>query len=221
MKTRCVATVLTFMLCNITFALTYMGPPTTTMKQGQVGIGLRSSWSENDLELDGLELDDIKIDTVLGSVHAGLASDRAEIYGLIGEQTNDKVMALGGGAVVTTNLDEVLSWGIRAQAIYWEVDAAAFGLEAEANTWDIQVTAGPCWRLDPLVVYGGPMLHLIRGDIDVTDGIETVSFDFQEQDMFGAYIGVGLQSDRQSEVSFELNITPGAIAGGFGVVCRF
>ncbi len=227
MKMPCIATVLALGLCSSASALTYMGPPTTTMKQGQWAIGERGGWSENDVEIGGVTLEDVELTNILGSVHVGLATSRMELFGLFGvgnvEDTGYE-FAAGVGTKITMNSDRPLSWGLLAQGVFYQQDEPfilpPYSGNIELEAWEIQIAAGPCWRFNNFSIYGGPFLHLIQGDNDVVvDDTVVESLDVEQHGLWGGYVGLGLHLDRV-EVTGEIQVGPDAWGLGLGVTLK-
>ena len=69
-----------------------------------------------------------------------------------------------------------------------ETASGTIGIDA----YEIQVAAGPTYKMGALSIYGGPFLHFIGGDLnlDGTVGEESgsISFDLKEKSVFGGYV---------------------------------
>ena len=199
------------------YGLTYVGPPTTNMRAGQWAVGGSYGYSEQDVELtDGGEIEDYEIEATLARIAVGLATNRAEIYGLIGGANNEwdefsghPETAVGGGARITTNLDDPLSWGIAAQVLHFEPEGV--------KITDAQIALGPCWRPGTFLLYGGALLHILSGDIDSDFG----GGDIEQDSWLGAYIGGGLDLGQHLTLTVEGQVTGGGAGGGAGIMWRF
>lgn len=201
------------------YGLTYVGPPTTNMRAGQWAVGASYGYSEQDIEIDDGavgDIEDYEIEATLARIAVGLATNRAEVYGLIGGANDEQEefnghpeTAVGAGARITTNLDDPLSWGLAAQVLYFEPE---FG-----EITDAQVAIGPCWRSEGCLVYGGALLHILQGDIDSDFG----GGDFEQDSWLGAYIGGGVDLGRHLTLTVEGQITAGGAGGGTGLMWRF
>lgn len=201
------------------YGLTYVGPPTTNMRAGQWAAGASYGYSEQDLEVEGGAvgtIEDYEIEATLARIAVGLVTNRVEVYGLIGgandedEEFNGHPDAAGGAGVrITTNLDDGLSWGLAAQFLYFEPD---FG-----DITDAQIALGPCWRSDGCIVYGGALLHVLKGNIDSAYG----GGDIDQDSWLGAYVGGGLDLARHLSVTVEGQLTGGAAGGAMGIMWRF
>jgi hypothetical protein len=211
-----VVVLIVFAVAATAQALTPIGPPTTTLRQGQWAIGGSYGYSEQDIEIEdgpiGTSAEDVEIETALATVAVGLATNRMEIFGRLGmaqaEDTyidSDEKLALGGGARITTNLDDELSWGVVGQVLYCEPSD-------DDDIFDVQFALGPCWRRGAYVLYGGPMLHFITGEIGTSD--------IEQESWFGGYIGTGLSSEHLS-VIVEGQLTPDSFAGAIMLGWKF
>jgi hypothetical protein len=202
-------------------ALGPLGPTTTTMRQGQWEIGFAYTESEQDIELDdGSELEDVELKSSLGRVAVGLATNRAELYGLVGlakyeHESYEDDLAVGIGARVTATSEEELNWGIVAQIVRYEFDLD----NTELRLNEIQVGIGPTWRpCRCFVLYGGPMLHFLSGefDNDLTD-----DDDIEEDTFFGGYLGVGTELIEHLTINVEGQVTADSHAISAGLAWRF
>lgn len=202
-------------------ALTPMGPPTTVLKQGQFEVGGVFGWSENEVDFSGPvgEVDDLEFNTILFRPTVGIASDRMEIFGLLGcgefEDADDTV--IGFGARVTTNLEKELSWGLVGQIVWFEADERmeldGFYGRADLDFHEAQIGFGPCWRHDIFVLYGGPFFRFIDGKL-------TEAIDMEESRRAGAFIGGGLDLGPANAV-VEVQATRSDVGVGVNVALRF
>ena len=202
-------------------ALTPIGPPTTVLKQGQFEVGGVVGWSENEVDFSGPvgEVDNLEFDTILFRPAVGIASDRMEVFGLLGcgefEDADDT--AIGFGLRLTTNLEEQLSWGLVGQIVWFEDDErmridGLYG-DTDLNFYEAQIGVGPCWRYDIFVLYGGPFLRFIDGQLSRT-------IDMEQSEWIGAFIGGGLDLGPANAV-VEVQGTQHDIGVGVNVALRF
>jgi hypothetical protein len=211
------------LLSSPALALTYLGPTTTNMRAGQWAVGANYMYSEQDVEVNGATLRNFEWQTALATVHLGLDTSRAEIFGRIGIADmerresvgieGDTELALGFGTRITTNPGQTLSWGIAAQFLWWQEEERG----SDADLFDIQIGLGPCWRSGNYVVYGGPMLHFVRGDLDRPG----VSADIEEKSWFGGYLGGGIDVDDHLTATLEFQMTADGYGLGLGARWRF
>lgn len=221
MKTLRFTALLVVCFAGTALALTPIGPPTTVLKQGQFEVGGVFGWSENEVDFSGSvgEVDDLEFDTILFRPAVGIASDRMEIFGLLGysefEDADDT--AIGFGLRVTTNLEEQLSWGLVGQIVWFEADERmridSFYGDADLNFYEAQIGLGPCWRHDIFMLYGGPFLRFIDGEL-------TRTIDMEESEWIGAFIGGGLDLGPANAV-VEVQATQSDIGVGVNVALRF
>jgi hypothetical protein len=216
-----VVVLIVFAMAATAQALTPIGPPTTTLRQGQWAVGGSYGYSEQDIKIEDGPVDmideDVEIETALATVAVGLATNRMEIFGRLGmaEAENlyvesDEELAIGGGTRITTNLDDELSWGLVAQVLYFE-------LSEDEDIFDMQFAMGPCWRRGAFILYGGPMVHLISGEAEIP-GMGT--FDIEQESWFGGYIGTGMSSEHLSFM-VEGQITADAFGGAIMLGWKF
>ncbi|MHC4169517.1 MAG: hypothetical protein ACYSWQ_21430 [Planctomycetota bacterium] len=215
------AVVIVVLTANSTWALTFMGPPTTDIKQGQFGIGFDYTLSESDIDISGVSgvLEDVEVDTYLARIIFGLA-DGAEISARVGMdeiEDLDSEFAWGVGAKATLGRSEDWDWGIVCQLTGLYGDDSG----ADVELYEYQVAIGPTVKLGQLSVYGGPFLHFLVGDADITMGTSRISADLEEESVFGGYGGLSLQIDSRTSVAVEYQITGDADALGVGVLHLF
>jgi opacity protein-like surface antigen len=104
--------------------------------------------------------------------------------------------------------------------------------DAEIDLREIQVAVGPTVQLEGFSVYGGPFLHFVKGDVDLSvSGLDAsgvpplervkLSEDIEQASEFGFY--AGLQGEVEAETSWyaEYRITADAWGIGIGAVRRF
>jgi opacity protein-like surface antigen len=148
-------------------------------------------------------------------------------------------LAWGFGTKATFWQDEQLSWGGLLQ-ITWlnpgdgsvklSGDPAFSGKADIDNMWEVQIAAGPTWRLENnLRVYGGPFLHFVNGDLDIsgstvdmgTDILTKYSSDIEEKSQFGGYVGAQLDVDQNTSCFIECQLTGDAWGIGIGAARRY
>lgn len=213
------------------WALTYMGPPTSDVKQGDLLLGFDYSDSETDIDVSGYGLngtfEDVESDLYMGKVGIGLFNG-FEIFGRFGSSEIEDLgneFAWGLGTKATLGRKDALSWGALFQltALTAKDTENLFGflLNGEMNVYEFQVALGPRYDIDWLYVYGGPFFHFIEGDIDLEILGYTASFDIEQESEFGGYIGLGWQIAEKSSLSVEYQSTGNAETIGVGLIHRF
>ncbi len=207
-------------LTGTALALGPMGPPTTTMRQGQWEVGGTYTDGELDIEFeDGAEIEDADMRSALARVAVGLATNRLELYGLGGwaeleDEGTDNNIVVGIGTRLTATSEEELNWGLMAQILRYEFDARG----EELTLYEIQVGLGPCWRPGNFILYGGPMLQFVTGNSDSDLGGDV---DIEEDTLFGAYIGAGAELWEHVIVNVEGQVTTDSGAISAGLAWRF
>jgi hypothetical protein len=152
--------------------------------------------------------------------------------------------AWGLGARATFLEDGDLTWGGLIQVL-WEnpsdgdVSFSSSGDpffanpltgDAEFNLREIQVAVGPTWQLEKFCVYGGPFLHFVEGDVEISvSGIDSfdalnnveLSEDIREASEFGVYAGLQGEASESTSWYAEYRMTGDAWGIGVGAVRRF
>ena len=211
------------------WALTFMGPPSSNITNGQFGIGFDYSRSENDIDIEGVSgiLTDVEVDTYLARLVFGVA-DRVELSARLGigevEDLGNE-FAWGVGAKATLVKSGWLSWGALFQltGLYGnETDSVSgFTITGDLDIYEYQVAAGPTLQLGRLSVYGGPFLHYIRGDANIRIAGSTSSYDLEQESEFGGYGGLSLQMADNTSLGIEYQSTGDADAFGIGLAHIF
>ncbi len=221
MKTFSLTALLVVCLSGTALALTPMGPPTTVLKQGQFEVGGVFGWSENEIDFSSPlgEVDDLEFNTVLFRPAVGIASDRVEVFGLVGcsEFEDADATALGFGLRITTNLEDQLSWGLVGQIVWFEDDERmwidGFYGDTDLDFYEAQIGFGACWRYDIFVLYGGPFLRFIDGEL-------TNTLDMEQSKWIGGFVGGGFDLGPASAI-VEVQATQGDVGVGVNVALRF
>ena len=146
--------------------------------------------------------------------------------------------AWGVGARATFWEDGDVTWGGLFQATWLDPDGSdvdlkgdpAFSGDADLDFWEIQIAAGPTVEYDNFRVYGGPFLHFVGGDLDISG--QTVSAgpitttiaasqDVEEQSIFGGYVGAQWLMAENTTCNVEFQATGDAWAIGVGAIWEF
>ena len=118
-------------------------------------------------------------------------------------------LAWGFGTRATLVENDYVSWGASLRVVMQDpkkstdqwVDPAdasrVINAEFDLDFWEISLGRGPTFNLGDYMIYGGPMLHILRGHLDLSgtwkDGGLTGSIrssqDLEEETMVGGYIG--------------------------------
>lgn len=112
--------------------------------------------------------------------------------------------------------DDVQPWG--------EIDDpdSRFEDSYEMDFYEIQIAAGPTYKLrEGFSIYGGPMLHFLKGDLDIKsreydegelEGTLDLSYDIEEESCFGGYIGAQFDTWESASGNIEIQLTGDAFA---------
>ena len=215
-------------------ALTYMGSPTSNVKEGDLLLGLDYSDSEADIDwrANGLHgtIKDYDSDLYLGKVGLGL-SDGFELFGRFGLNRTDYTLrdveysediqdgfkyhsgnefTWGVGTKVTLGRKGNIGWG----ALFQYMD-----ITGRDRTY---LAVGPSYQIKDFCLYGGPFLDIIGGDVDMKSGHTTLaSLDIEQGSEVGGYIGLGWQFAKNSSVSVEYQLTDDIQVIGVSLLNRF
>lgn len=222
-------------------ALTPMGPPMASLKQGQSSLGFDFSYSETDVEVSGLgiseTLDDVESFTYLANLSYGIA-DNWEAFIRLGlaeaefeEFKGSSEFAYGFGTKVTLGKQDALTWGGLFQMTWAKSDDSLTGhlpgygivtADLEIDFYEIQIAVGPTYELnDTTSIYGGPFLHFIDGDLDVSVLGVTGSLDVEQESEFGGFVGTQFDLAENTSCCVEYQLTNDAWAICTGIVWRF
>lgn len=143
----------------------------------------------------------------------------------------------GIGTRATFWQDDTVSWGGLLQITWLEPDNSGvtlsgeprFSGDVEIDIEEVQIAVGPTWRAnDSISIYGGPFLHFVNGDLDIS-GETDIGFrvfteaegDIEEKSQFGGYVGAHLDVDQNTSCCIELQFTGDAWGIGIGAARRF
>ncbi|MGB2864871.1 MAG: hypothetical protein WBC05_16205 [Sedimentisphaerales bacterium] len=143
----------------------------------------------------------------------------------------------GFGTRATFWQDDKLSWGGLFQITWLEPDGSSISLsgdteftgDAEIDIREVQIAIGPTWRVeDNIRIYGGPFLHFVNGDFDIsgrtdlgTEILMETTGDIEEESQFGGYVGAHLDVDQNTSCFIEFQLTGDAWGIGIGAARRF
>lgn len=222
-------------------ALTTMGPPMAGLKQGQSGVGFDFSYSEMDVEVSGLgiseTLDDVESFAYLVNLSYGI-TDNWEAFIRLGltdvefeEFDGSSEFAYGFGTKVTFEQKDAVTWGGLFQMTWAKSDDSLTGYvpgygivtaDIEIDFYEIQIAVGPTYELnDTTSIYGGPFLHFINGDLDVSVLGVTGSLDVEQESVLGGYIGLTTEIAENTDLNLEFLFTGDAQAVGLRLVHKF
>jgi hypothetical protein len=150
-------------------------------------------------------------------------------------------LAWGFGTRATFWQDEELSWGGLFQMTWLEPDDSSissiispgnlhYSGTADIDIREVQIAIGPTWRIEDNVrIYGGPFLHYVDGDLDISGeivdpgvGVEMKSSgDIEEKSQFGGYVGANFDVDENTSCFIEYQLTGDTWGIGLGAARRF
>ena len=147
-------------------------------------------------------------------------------------------LSWGLGTRATFWQDETISWGGLLQVTWLEPDNSGvtlsgeprFSGDVEIDIEEVQIAVGPTWRVnDSISIYGGPFLHFINGDLDIsgrtvdmgTEILMETKGDIEEESQFGGYVGAHLEMDDNTSCYIECQLTNDAWGVGIGYAQGF
>ena len=180
-------------------------------------------------------------------VRLGMADGEAEIEQTYSNGDTEKFkgydgnfgFAWGFGTRATFWQDNKVTWGGLFQMTWVAPDSSDISLsgdpefsgDAEMEMLEVQISIGPTWEAaDNFSVYGGPFMHFIDGDLDISyntvleGGLEErvkSSGDIEEKSQFGGYVGASWDVREDIACYLEGQFTGDAWGIGLGAVRRF
>jgi len=220
--------VVAVLLGSPVWGLTYMGAPSSDVKQGELFFGFDYSNSELDFEFRGATskgiLDDVDSDLYMGRAGIGVL-DGLELFGRFGVGEVEDLgneFSWGFGTRATFGKKDDVRWGVLFQVTSLCVDEdGAIGdyqLAGDFDVYEYQLAIGPTFGDDDETqVYLGPFFHFVDGDADlVTHG----PVDVEQESEVGLYIGVSWEVAGNTRLNIEFQGTDDAKFGGIGLVHR-
>lgn len=201
---------------------------TSNMFLGNLSYGMLNNW-----DIYGrLGVADVECDEIMRIFADGSTPNRYQgldsTYGF----------AWGFGTKATFGRDGDIVWGGLFQFTRSNPDGSSINLlgdpnftgEAEIDYYEIQLAVGPTLQLDDVSIYGGPFVHFVRGDLDISGGteedvygpatIEISAHDILEKSQFGGYVGVNLNATDNASLYAEYQFTADAWAFGLGTLLK-
>ncbi len=226
-----------FLSGSSALALTLMGQPTASLKEGQSSGGGEYTYSKMDIDIEDLTpTEDVETNAYLAYLGWGItdnweASVRVGAVGVDIENIDDvssfdldgnTKFSYGFGTKATFMSNDRLSWGALFQII-WEKseDICAYGYhsyEFEINFYEIQIAAGPTYETDGMCIYGGPFMHFLDGDLKVSMPGKSESFDMKQESEFGGYVGTQSEIGENCSANLEVQYTDNSWAIGGRIV---
>ena len=228
-------------------ALAPMGPPMASLQQGQYSAGVDYSYSEMDVEVSGFGLTvtqkDVETNMIFANLGYGVVPN-LEVFVRLGAAnadfqgfSGDTQFAYGFGTKATFAQAGNLTWGGLFQMSWLNsedsgtliIDGHTATGTAEIDAYEIQIAVGPTYEVQGCRIYGGPFLHFIGGDFDlsgtvtgpVVSGSGSFSFDVEQESEFGGFVGAQFDLAQNTSLCVEYQLTGDAWAIGTGIVWRF
>ena len=228
MEKKIIVILLVFAFCVPSFGLSPMGPPKAGLDKGQFGVGLNYTIGEMDLDFS---VDTGEVETNMLFVDLGYGiMDQWEGFARLGfaKAEQDDIgfdggnkFAYGFGTKVTISEQDAITWGGLFQMTWLEGDDTISGFDVDFDAYEIQLAFGPTYEADSIRIYGGPFLHFVDGDLDVTGvlpgwGAVSGSVDVEQESEFGGYVGAQFDVAENSCANIEAQFTGDAwaISGG-------
>lgn len=238
-----------FLCSSVSFALAPMGEPAAGLIPGQFSAGVDYSYSKIDLKMNhgfspgggpSVSLDNLKKHYVIANIGYGIKENWDLFYKVGGGsaqdkeegnrrfKTNRKGYIMGFGTKATFHEEPDIKWGGLFQALWAQSDGRAYVAgapwTAEINYMEIQIAAGPTYRLnDKMSLYGGPFFHIFDGHFTAKrrTGAGRLSYDLDQGSCFGGYIGTGIKVTSNADFNIEYQHTAAADALGMGLTWKF
>ena len=207
------------------------------------------------------EIKDLKSNMILGRVDYGINGNWDVFLRLgVADAQDDisEVLADGSSGYQYSGFDGGygFAWGLGTRTTFWQDGDVTWGglfqitwsapddssidlkgLEfrggnAEIDFREIQVAAGPTVQMDNFQIYGGPFLHFVNGDLDISgtqvtdedtpfDILMKSSGDIWEESQFGGYAGAYWDVRENIACYIEGQFTGDAWSIGVGATRRF
>ena len=118
-----------------------------------------------------------------------------------------------------------VDWGMLFQIAVASGDDTAtikgFSVSGDFDICEMQISVGPTLRGDNVCLYGGPFVHVVSGDVDISIAGQESSFDIKEESVLGGYVGVLLKISEIANVAIEQQWTDNAVVFAAGLSWRF
>jgi len=207
------------------WALTYMGSPSSNVKQGELLLGFDYSNGQVDYEFSndtvrGI-LDNVDSDFYMGRAGIGVF-DGLEVFGRFGLSEIEDLgneSAWGVGTKATFIKKDDISWGVLFQLMSISADDTGYlgggTLDGDFDIYEYQLAIGPTFND---TVYFGPFFHFIDGDADLRN---FGSVDIEQDSEFGIFVGIMWELGNNTNLNIEFQGTDDAKMGAIGLVHRF
>jgi len=217
----CFAVVLSGLLSSSALGQSPIGPPVASLDQGQFAAGFSYGHSKGDVKGTVLgtsvTVEDIEVNSYMVNLIFGVL-ENWEFQIDLGASDYDDVdlnssgdFAFGFGVKTTFAEQDKVKWGAAVLAHWYEAGASGvdFGIPwTEDISWsEIKLAVGPSYKEARFCLYGGPFLQFIDGEGDYTVGGFSYSGDFEEDSMFGGFVGAQIDFIRDVVLGVEGQLT--------------
>ncbi|MBN2589698.1 MAG: hypothetical protein JXA96_07540 [Sedimentisphaerales bacterium] len=147
-----------------------------------------------------------------------------------------------------------LSWGVGTRTTFYEQDNTTWGATfqanwsnpgdsditdesdanfkgtAELNYWEVQLAIGPTVEFENIRVYGGPFLHFVNGDLELSGStldpspvVMTIdaSPEIKEKSQIGGFLGAQWNLGNKSTLITETQFTGDALGIGISLTWKY
>jgi hypothetical protein len=249
MKNILTAGLVVFVLTSTVAAFESLGPSVPDHKWKQASVSLEYTWSEMDIEADGIpELGlrpfvfknssmnktQVKVAVaVTDDLELFMRSGVGNIEGKSGSSSDDGFL-LGGGMKLALIRENEYQLGLIVQTGWGGfsfgpkthmIEGVLVNWEERLSFHEVVVATGPVFQLDNNTkLYGGPFLHFITGrdEVEGLVGLFPVKKDIklEQDDILGGYIGTLIQLTPRSDVSMEFQATGSDVGAAISLRCK-
>jgi hypothetical protein len=208
-------------------SMTYMGPPTSDLHPGQSSFGLEWATAETDIEISAFgyteSVPDVGTDLMMARFAVGIG-EQSELFARLGlgeiEEMGEE-FAWGAGLKLKMSELGPLSSGLIFQATNLRGDETVilgpYLFSGEMNIYQIQFGTGIVWEIGPVNVYGGPMVQVFTGELD----IEGIVIDVENKPQVGGFGGLSVEIADNCLITGEFQATSDSWMAGVNVQFRF
>ena len=190
-----------------------VGNPTATVEQGSFQVGAEIDFWERDMEDEAGDEGEVEGTRILVKGTYGI-SDKIDVFGKIGmadaeikdlDIETDMDIAFGIGGKVNVYDQGQIKAGVVAQILLWSgEDSPVPGIDVEVDATEFDLAFGGSYKVsEAFNCYGGLMYSMVSGEVDA--GVFG-SFDFDEADPIGIFIGGEFAITPQAKAGLELRL---------------
>ena len=207
--------------------MTYIGPPVSQLYPGQASFGLEWATAETDIEINAFgyteSIPDVETDLMMARF-AVAVGEQSELFARLGlgeiEEMGDE-FAWGAGLKLKTSELGLLSSGLILQVTNLRGDETVilgpYLIGGEIDLYQIQFAPGIVWEIGPVNLYGGPMLQIFTGELD----IEGIVIDVENEPQLGGFGGLSVEVADNCLVAGEFQATSDSWMAGLNLQFRF